>query len=425
MASEVSHDRLVPFRWPSAWTESALSLLAGGSINCLVFENGGHPAAEAARRAGFSVRELGALAAAPLAKADWSGTSPILTLNDVAWPQIKPVERGAAADSGPTAAPWIDSTSWMVRLAASRAPGKQIWLAFDPPKATVLNAQSYRLALADCAATGARWILSLDQPLAAALAAGNAQAKDTWSVICETLAFFEQRAAWRPYPASGPLAVVSSFSGDNEFMGTEFLNLAARRNLLYRVIDRTRAESADFGGLRAVLWIDSEAPRAPVRAKLAAFAQAGGLIIAPRAVASGFQAGNAVDCPVSGYELRVLGKGRVAAPVNDWDDPYFVVLDTHNLVSRRHDPVRMFNASSMWVHYAVQPKGAGSLIQLVNFASRPGSSVSLRIQYAHRSVQIHTLESGGPKPLPAIPVEGQKEYRLPAFSTYAALEVSA
>ena len=106
--------------------------------------------------------------------------------------------------------------------------------------------------------------------------------------------------------------IVSTFSGTNEFLGTEVLNLAARRNLLYRVIDRSAVAAADLTGLRAVLWLDPERPSAPLVDKLDLFAKAGGLLIAERNVAMAFKAGKVLDCPVAGYELQD------ATMLDDW-----------------------------------------------------------------------------------------------------------
>jgi hypothetical protein len=429
MASELSADQVIPFRWPAGWTDPRLvSLLEGGPVNCVLFDGApAQPLAEAVRKAGLVVREWSTLAAAPLGETKWNSSDPILAITDVAWPRIKPQARGGGAQavSGPTGVPWIDSTSWVARLAISRAPGKQIWLGFTPPQDAPPSEAAYQVAIADCAATTARWMISLHPALGAGLAAGNADALKTWRSMLDTLSFFEKRRAWRSYTHDGPLGIVSTFAGTNEFLGTEVLNLAARRNLLYRVIDRSAIASADLTGLRAVLWLDPERPSPTLVDKLANFAKAGGLLIAQRKAVVDFKAGNVLDCPVTGYELRAFGKGTLAAPLRDWDDPYWVAVDVHNLVSRRHDPIRMFNASSLWVHNSVAPRGQGSLVQLVNFTGRPGGSVSLRIQKPHRSVAIYTLESGGPQPLKPVQVEKTMEYYLPAFSVYAALEVAS
>lgn len=425
MAADLTPERLVPFRWPSAWKDPQLvALFARGPVNCLVFD-GAPPAAvaEAAQNAGLAVRERAALHPASMAEVKWDSPEPIVAIAGVAWPRMVPMaRRGADAVSGPTGAPWIDSVSWVTRLAASRAPGKQIWLDLDPLKDAVPNLNAYRVALADCAAAGARWVVSPDPALAAGMASGNTEARNTWESMAQTLAFFEQRDAWRAWMHDGPLAVISSFAGGDEFLSTEVLNLAARHNLLYRVVDRSAAASVSLAGLRAVLWTDAEPPAPAIAARLTAFAREGGLLIVPRPVAAGFRGGTPVDCPVTGYELRPLGKGAVAAATRDWDDPYFLVLDVHNLVSRRYDPIRLFNGSSLWVHYST--RGGAGLIQLVNFASR-GAAVSMRIQRPHRSVSIHTLEAGGPVPLKPVEVDKSIEYYLPSFSVYAALEVTA
>jgi hypothetical protein len=431
MASEPAVDRQVPFRWPVAWTDpKLLSLFQGGPVNCLIFEQPPPLAvAEAARAAEMAVHQWNTLQAAPIAEAKWNSSAPVMAITDVAWPRLRPLARsgGDQAISGPTGVPWIDSTSWVARLAISRSPSAQIWLDFGPPPDLTPTESAYRLAIADCSATSARWMIQLDKTLAAGLASGNETAMKTWGGMKETLSFFEQRHAWRSYVHDGPLGVISTFAGTNEFMGTEVLNLAARRNLLYRVIDLSAAPTANLEGLTAVLWLDPERPSSSLASKLSGFVKDGGLLIIQRAGALALKLGDSVDCPVSGYEMRKLGKGLVASPVQNWEDPYWVALDAHSLVSKRNDPIRMFNSSSIWVHYSVAPRGANSLIQLVNFAGRPtsASSFSIRIQKRHRSVAIHSLESGGPAPLKPVAVDNTVEYYLPAFSVYAALEVTA
>jgi hypothetical protein len=434
MAADVTPADLVPFRWPAAWTDpQRLSLLEGGPFNCLLLPGPAGAVAEAARKAKMSVIYWNSLGAATLAETKWDPLAPIIAINGLVWPRIQAAQGGGAnqAQSGPTGAPWIDSNSWVARLAAARAPAKQIWLAFEPPKDEPPPSDTaYRVAIADAAATGARWPVALHEKQAAALAAGSASALKIWRAIFDTLTFFEKRKAWRSYVHQGPVGAISTFAGDNEFLGTEFLNLAARRNLLYRIFDRSRLAAADFSGLRALVWLDPDQPPADVAPKLAAFARDGGLLIVSRNAAAAFKGDRLLDCAVAGYELRALGKGSIASATREWDDPYFLAADVHNLVSRRYDPVRMFNGSSYWVHYSAPPRGGDGLIQLVSFGAvtRSGgagtSDVSLRIAQPHSSVMFHALEAE-PAPLAAVTEGGVTEYRLPQFSTYAALEVKA
>ncbi len=430
----VADNVLVPFRWPAAWTEPKLiSLLEGGPFNCLVTAGAQAGVVEAAKKSGLTVLDSASLGASPLAQANWNSASPRLALTGLVWPRVKPSASGSRdqAQGGPTGAPWIDSNAWVARLALARAPAKQVWLDFEPPKEDPPpDAVAYRRAIADTAAAKARWIVALDEKLSQGLASGNAEAMNSWRGILAAQLFFEKQGAWRAYVHQGPLAVISTFAGDNEFLGTEILNLAARQNLLYRIVDRSRVLSADLNGLRAALWVDKDAPATDVAGKLTAFARGGGLLIVPNTVGGLFKGERVLDCPVTGYELRALGKGTVAAATRDWDDPYFLALDAHNLVSRRYDPIRMFNASSCWVHYSVAEDGRTSLVQLVRFtgssALRGGTGtvdISLRIPTQHRSVTFYTMDAA---PAPLQPVKDEHlEYQLPQFSVYAALEVKA
>jgi hypothetical protein len=303
-----------------------------------------------------------------------------------------------------------------------RSPGKPVWLSFDPPRNEPPQEESaYKVAIADSAVSGARWIVSLDEGLAAGLAAGNAEAAKKWRGITATLAFFEKHRQWAAWEPWGPLGVLSSFAGEDEFMGQEVLNLAARRNLLFRILDRTLPESQKFESLRAVLYVDNDPPAADLQSRLAAFTRAGGLLIAQRATASRFPAAGQQRCPVAGYELRTFGKGAVAAAVRDWDDPYFLAADVHSLVSRRNDPFLLFNGSSLLAHYSVARSGGAALLQLVSFASHYSESVSVAAP-RWRAARMHTMEAEQPATLEPIKVEGQTEFHLPRFSGYTALE---
>ena len=67
------------------------------------------------------------------------------------------------------------------------APGKTLWLDFDPPEdSTVAHPANYPLAIADSEVYGSRWIISLDDKLRDALLKGTPSATAMWSKTCET-----------------------------------------------------------------------------------------------------------------------------------------------------------------------------------------------------------------------------------------------
>lgn len=125
---------------------------------------------------------------------------------------------------------------------------------------------------------------------------------------------------------------------------------------------------------------------------------------------------------MASYDLRVVGKGAVAAAAREWEDPYFLAADVHSLVSRRYDPVRLFNGGSLWLHYSTAPQDHAALLQLVSFTTRPSNSVSLIPAVQWKSALMHTLASDSAAQLEPEKVEGRMEFHLPAFSNYAALE---
>ena len=424
----MTSDNLVPFRWPATWTSPAsLRLLEGSPINCLLFDSvsSANSIAAQARGAGLTALEWSALSPAPLSEVQWNSPKPQTVIVGLPWPRIKLSSKGRLNDveAGPTGAPWIDSNAWVARLAAVRAPRKPVWLGFETAKGDpVPGADAYSIAIADSSATGARWMISLDDGLSKGLPAGNADAMTTWRSILAALTFFEKHRDWSAWEPWGSTGILSTFAGKDEFLAQEVLNLAARRNLLYRVLDRSIPASQKLEGLRGILYVDSDPPSAGLKAQLDSFARAGGLVIVPRVLASLFPGGSPVACPVRGYDLRSFGKGSLAIATRDWDDPYFLAADVHSLVKRRNDPVRLFNAGSLWEHYSVAVDGSRELLQLVSFTSRPNASVSLALARPWRSIAMYVIGAGSPATLAPVKVEGRMELHLPAFSYYAALE---
>ncbi len=415
MMTERYSDTLIPFRWPGGWSDPALlELLAGTTINCLIVDQALHGIAAAARQAGLTVHTAGEAPAG------------VRVVSDRVWPRIKLSPRGGrdAAQSGPTGTPWVDSNAWAAKLAAAQTPEKTIWLTFEPPRdEPPPRDAAYTLAIADAAAAGARWVVALHPEFSRELGTGTAGARDRWLGIAFALAFFEKRREWRSWAAGGPLAIVSDYSAANEHMTHEVLNLGARRNLFYRVVETARAASMDFTDVCAVLCLDAARPPDAFRGRLTSWVRSGGLLIGPREIASWFPGESPLDCPVAGYGLQSFGRGRVAASVREWDDPYQVAADAHYLTSRRNDPVRLFNGASVGAHYSVTPDRRRAVLQLVSFASHQGPAITVRVPKAYRSAALHILGHDRPLPLQVAARDRGVEYHLPAFQVYAAVEV--
>ncbi len=423
----------IPFRWPAEWPPSALDLLRGTPVNCLVVGHGeGLEAVLAGARAlGLAIATLEdqapqgvtAIPCAERSKLPWTAAGAVVALKDGVWPGI---QSGTASGGGPTGLPWVDSNGWFAQLARVRAPSKTLWIAAEPPaKSPFLRAASYELAVADAETYGARWVVSLDERLRQGLAKGNREALDTWRKIAGALEFFKARRRWNGYQSVSVMAVISDFSGPNEELAGEILNLAARRPLPVRIVEQARALAASFDGLKAIIYPDQAPPREALRKKLLGFVRGGGLLIA-----------NSQWQPVEGeppegdthrrFQVRRLGQGRLAVATEEMQDPYAVVLDAHLLLSRRHDPLRFFNAGSMNSHYTLSPEGRRGLVQILNYALRPfGHPVSVTFPVKYRVARLWSFEGPGPAALEMAPQEWGVEVHLPPLGAYAAIELEA
>lgn len=420
-----SPENLIPFRWPGEWQDpAALGLLRGTPLNCIVADDKTAKAVvDGARAAGIAVvpsagNDAVTFVERPKAPADARGS--VLAATGSVWPGIP---RNAGAGGGPTGVPWVDSNGWYVQLANALAPRKAIWLAFDPPEKTILNPASYSLAVADSAAFGARWIVTLDPKLRAGLLAREARALETWKAIASTTAFFEARRAWRAYSPAGVLGVISDFTGPNEDMGTEILNLTARRALPYRIIPKSRVAEAPFTGLKALVYADAEAPDAALRKKLLAFAAEGG------AVLTGVKFGATDGTPAPGdpygrYNVRAVGKGRVAVAKEEFADPYLVAADVHLLMSHGNDAIHTFNATTANLHLTQSADGGKALLQVINYTMRPaGHPITVTLTQRYRAGRLWALGSDAPKLIETVPAGRGIELHLPPLAVYAGIEL--
>lgn len=395
---------LVPLRWPEAWKDAAkLERLRGTPINCLVGD----------RPPEFPLGELRFLRLDPASPPEG------VVLVEGVWPHVKMARRDPnAAETGPTGAPWVDSNGWRIRLAQALNPGKTVWLTYAPPSQDeVVPPAAFALAVAEAEAYGAHWVITLDENFRRGLDEGAREAAEAWNKIIAVLKLGADSAEWRNFEPVAPLAVISSFAGEAEFLSHEFLNLADRRGLAYAIIPSARALEARLDRYKAVIYIEPGLPEGPLRTRLFDFAAAGGLLILP--------APPPKATPVEtkfGHRIYRLGKGRVAAPVEEWADPYLMAGDVHLLIGHRHDPMRVWNGGMMNTLYLASPDGSRGVVHIVNYSLRSTlDAVTLGFPRPYQAATVLTAESS----TPVQPVKRRLgiEFPLPAFSTYARIEL--
>jgi hypothetical protein len=350
-----------------------------------------------------------------------SANSPILGISDGVFPGLP---QAASQAGGPTNLPWVDSNGAMLLIARALAPGKTVWIDFDPPAQAKLAAEAYMLAVADPASHGARWVISLDDQLRADLAANKQPAADTWKKLIGTVTFFQQHKQLMSYQPGGRLAVMSNFTGPDWETGEEAINLLPRLRQPCRVIARSRAADASFAGLQAIFYVDKEAPDAALRKKLLAFATDGGILFVP----SNWPNPEGSPTPAEAYllfSMRAVGKGRLAVCKEDRPDSYDTVADIQNIMSHRNDLLRLYNAPSANFLYETSAQGGQGSIQLLNYSRRPGSDGPVFwVKEPYKLARLVSPEIASPEELKWAPQEaGGAELSLPRLSVYGAVEL--
>ena len=311
----------------------------------------------------------------------------------------------------------------MARARVSRP----LWLMFDPPaKGRIFAAADYETTVCDCEIAGGRWVISLDESVRSGLIAANPAAAGIFDRIGAAIRFFDKHSDWRTFRSLGVLGVISDFTGENYDMSGEILNLAARRNLQYRVIWKSQALAQPFTGLKALMYADKEAPEAPLRKKMMAFADQGGLLIAgPKWGPEGASADPGFDTQ---FAVRTYGKGRLAVAKDELTDAFQVATDAQFLVSHANDLVKIYNGASIGCALVLgSPDGKRELLQLLAFATGWSSGartvwVSKKYRGASR---LWSIGSGQPMPIEAAPADEYfgVEFRIPSgVPGYFALE---
>lgn len=401
-----------PMRWPSSWTTAAaLARLNGTGIDCLVIENTPalEPVTHAARGAGITV-------------VDPAGPPEGVRIVTGEWPGIAASREGNGHTSaGPTGEPWVDSNGWKIRLERALHAEADIWVAATPPR-RILSAGAYRLAIADAATYGGRWMVTLDDELTAGIAAENAQAIERWKALTAATSFFAGRTRGRDYAPRAVIGILSTFAGANEFLSHELLNLLARTNQQYRILVKGASAELDCRGLRALLYVDNDPLPPELRSQLLSFAAAGGLlIVGPKWHGSSGAPVRDVEHPR--YDVHAAGKGRIAIAKAEPEDPYRLANDSVVLVSHRYELLRFWNCGAVGSYLTASPDGKSAVAQLIFYADRGPADATVRITGRHRSANLSTLDRAAPRPLELHPAGDGLEVHLPQVDQYAAIEL--
>jgi hypothetical protein len=301
------------------------------------------------------------------------------------WPSVRVNKRGGA-EAGPTGAPWLNANGWLIRRARHLDAAKPVVIDAPPPAGA--RPGSYVLAAAEAMAYGAAWAVT--------------HTPETWPAVRVALQFFEAHAEWRGWAPVAALTVISDFTGEDEFIGEEFLNLLTRRQVGLQLA--APGNVAALGSVGAAVW----ASKKPVPyAQYLPWIRGGGTFIVQGEANS-----------------RVEGKGRVIGRPEEWEDVYAAVTGTHLAMTRRTDVLRLWNAGSFNCYYQAAPDGKRAVAQLINYAgNRSSDDTSIWLARPWKSATLTTFDQQ--TPLKPRATNGGIELSLPPLGVYAAIELEA
>jgi hypothetical protein len=199
----------------------------------------------------------------------------------------------------------------------------------------------------------------------------------------------------------------------------------------FRVIARAQALAASLKDLQGIFYVDQEPPEPKLRQKVIAFVNGGGALFVranwPKPEGTPIQLSSAETYLL--FNLRKVGKGRLAVAKEAEIDSYFVCVDIQNILSHRGDPARLYNGSSMNYFYQASPQGRQGVIHVLNYSRRSGGdNALLYLKTPYRSARFVSPEIASPVALQWVPQSspyetGGAELTLPRIAVYGAVQM--
>lgn len=310
--------------------------------------------------------------------------------------------------SAPSSEPWIESNIWLVRSFNLGSP-RTVWISSQLENA---SANDYARAVADAAAAGGRWIVSLDDAFREKLRARDASALEAWHRLSSYMKFAESHPARRTLSPYGNVGIVLDPASAKPDLAGEYLSLAARRQVPYRLMSRSELNSNALAKFRALVTIELDPPTAAEHKLLQEFAENGGLVIA------GPSWGNAPK--TEPFAEVPAGKGRVV--VYKDPDPESVARDLKELLSDDDLGVVPFNVPSVITFAGGGGPGQPLPVQLVNYFDHPVEAITLRVAGKFRSARMETPE-GAPMDLQRRDTEEGTEVTIPKLLLWGAVSM--
>ena len=310
----------------------------------------------------------------------------------------------------PSSQPWVESNIWLVRSFAVPLSSRLVWIGSQIETSVAVD---YERAVADAAAAGGRWIISLDDALRAKLRAHDASALVTWSRISTYLKFADTHRAWHALTPFGNVAIVLDPASAQPGRVEEYLKLATRRQVPHQLLSRCGLDAEALTKFRAIVATELDPPSVTERKLLQDFAENGGILFVGPSWGSAPKA-----APFT--EIQA-GKGSVI--VYKDPDPDALARDLKEMLSDDDLGLVPFNVPSVISFVSGTAPGQPLLVHLVNYFDHPVEAITLRVAGKFHSARMETPE-GAAMDLPLRnEEEGRTEITIPRLLVWGAVSM--
>ena len=360
----------------------------------------------------------------PVALRKAAGSMPIVEVADDAapwrWKPAPVVAVTGVAPSGrnlaemgirgtPSSQPWVESNIWLVRSFAIGASRRSVWISSKLESPGDIH---YVRAVADAAAAGGQWIVSLDDALRAKLRAHDAAALETWRHLSTYLKFAESHTAWRAVAPYGNVAFVLDPASKQPDGVDEYLKLAARRQVPYQLVSRAQLNADTLAKFRAIIATELDQPSSVERKLLQDFAENGGIVFAAPSWGGAPTTQPSAEIPT--------GKGSVI--VYKDPDPDALARDLKEVLSDDDLGVVPFNVPSVITFASGGGSGQPLVVQLLNYFDHPVEAITLRVAGKFHWARLESPEAAAVD-LPVRDEEGRTEVTVPKLLVWSAISM--
>jgi hypothetical protein len=349
-----------------------------------------------------------------------------LLLEGGVWPGVRArsvsMVDGEIVLAGASQSPWIDSNLWLFRCCRAFSQGRPILLT--PQGSWETNADGsplpkrhLALAVAEAAALGSSFVVTLDDTLRQGLFERNPEMLGEWQSVARYHKFFSSHPELVQMRPLNNVAVVLESCNDS----AEMLNLLSRRGLSYDVIrlDEFSKTSLEPYGLLIVNQASRWAEELFDRAKR--FANAGGVVIA---TASNLPAGNALRSferleETSQITQYRCGQGRWIVYSNAFPEPDAFAGDVRALLTTSDQRlVRMWNAPGILAHQTQSVDLKRKALHLLNYGIEPWEELQVSVKGSFQKGELVAPDLKSSVPLKLEPKSGATEFIVPKLGIY-------